>query len=196
MKKYDELDKTIPYFSHKTGEIIRYVDVGTYNSMLYNVNLTRDAWNRTFYDAILLGENLFVLDPHTFACPMCAEFQGYVYALNKPSIKDELILRQYGKPGSYTIDKAIDGGVGHPNCKHTWTPFIDKVQIQEDKYNSEEWIEKYKTKQKIQSLDLKKSRLLADRRIYNNLGQQDLVDKTTSKIKRIREQKKELEESL
>lgn len=196
MKKYDQLDKTIPYFSHSTGEIIRYVDVGTYNSMLYNVNLTRSGWNRTFYDAILLGDNLFLLDAHPFSCPMCAEFQGYLFALNKPSIEDEMLLRRYGKPGSYMIENAIDGGVGHPNCKHQWLPFTDKSQIQAEKYNSSEWEEKYKTKQKIQSLDLKKSRLLADRRIYNNLGQQDLVDKTTSKIKRIREQKKELEKKL
>ena len=52
---------------------------------------------------------------------------------------------------------------------------------------------RYKTKQKIQQIDLTKSRLLADRRIYKDLGQQDLVDKTTAKIKTIREKKKELE---
>jgi hypothetical protein len=65
--------------------------------------------------------------------------------------------------------------------------------VQDEKYDSSEWEEQYKTQQKIQSLDLQKSRLLADRRIYKELGQQDLVDKTTEKIKRIREKKKELE---
>ena len=43
VKEYDKIDKSIPYFSHKTGKIIRYVDIQTYNSMLYNVNLTRSA---------------------------------------------------------------------------------------------------------------------------------------------------------
>ena len=182
MKKYDELDKTIPYFSHSTGQIIRHVDVATYNSMLYNVNLTRSAWNRSNYDAMLLGNDLWYLPAHPFACPMCARYQGRVYS-------------EHG--GVYPKkEDAIKGGVGHPNCKHVWVSYWSPEQVQREKYNSSEWEEKYKTKQKIQSLDLKKSRLLADRRIYNNLGQQDLVDKTTSKIKRIREQKKELEKSL
>lgn len=179
MKTYDRLDKTIPYFSHTTGEIIRYVDVSTYNSMLYNVNLTRSAWNRSIYDAKLLGNHLWYLPAHPFACPMCAMYQGRVYA----------DMRGLGYP---LKQEAIDGGVGHPNCKHVWVSYWSPEQIQEEKYNSSEWEEKYKTKQKIQSLDLEKSRLLADRRIYKDLGKQDLVDKTSAKIKRIREKKKEL----
>ncbi len=180
MKTYDKLDKTIPYFSHTTGKIIRYVDIGTYNSMLYNVNLTRSAWNRAIYDAKLLGNELWYLPAHPFACPMCAEYQGKVYA-------DRQGL------GYPLKEDAIRGGVGHPNCKHVWVSYWSPEQIQEDKFNTAEWEEKYETKQKIQSLDLKKSRLLADRRIYKELGQQDLVDKTTEKIKTIREKKKELE---
>lgn len=180
MKTYDKLDKTIPYFSHTTGKIIRYVDIGTYNSMLYNVNLTRSAWNRSIYDAKLLGNELWYLPAHPFACPMCAEYQGKVYA-------DRQGL------GYPLKEDAIRGGVGHPNCKHVWVSYWSPEQIQEDKFNTAEWEEKYETKQKIQSLDLKKSRLLADRRIYKELGQQDLVDKTTEKIKTIREKKKELE---
>lgn len=180
MKVYDKLDKTIPYFSHTTGDIIRYVDVSTYNSMLYNVNLTRSAWNRAIYDAKLLDNHLWYLPAHPFACPECAMYQGRVYA-------DK---RGLGYP---LKQEAIDGGVGHPNCKHVWVSYWSPEQIQNEKYNSSEWVEKYKNKQKIQSLDLQKSRLLADRRIYKDLGQQDLVDKTSAKIKTIREKKKELE---
>lgn len=180
MKTYDKLDRTIPYFSHTTGKIIRYVDIGTYNSMLYNVNLTRSAWNRAMYDAKLLGNELWYLPAHPFACPMCAQYQGKVYADREG----------LGYP---LKEEAIEGGVGHPNCKHVWVSYWGYDQIQEDKYNSAEWEEKYKTQQKIQSLDLKKSRLLADRRIYKGLGQEDLVDKTTERIKTIREKKKELE---
>ena len=181
MKKYDKIDRQIPYFSHTTGDIIRYVDVSTYNSMLYNVNLTRSAWNRAIYDAKLLGNHLWYLPAHPFACPHCAEYQGEIYA-DKSGL------------GYPLKEEAISGGVGHPNCKHVWVSYWSKEQLQEEKYNSTEWIEKYETKQKIQSLDLKKSRLLTDRRIYKELGQQDLVDKTTEKIKRIREEKKKLED--
>lgn len=183
MDQYDKLDKTIPYFSHSTGNIIRYVDVATYNSMLYNVNLTRSAWNRATYDSKLLGNHLWYLPAHPYACPDCAMYQGRVYA-DKENLGYP--LKQF----------AIDGGVGHPNCKHVWVNYWSPEQIQQDKYNSSEWEEKYKTKQKIQSLDLQKSRLLSDRRIYKNLGQQDLYDKTTAKIKRIREKKKELEAQM
>ena len=63
----------------------------------------------------------------------------------------------------------------------------------EEKYNDEEWEEKYKDRQKIQSLTLQKSRLLTDRRIYKELGREDLVDKTTSKIKHLRKKIKELQ---
>ena len=200
MKTYDKLDKTIPYFSHKTGEIIRYVDIGTYNSMLYNVNLTRSAWNRAIYDANLLGNHLWYLPAHPLACPGCAFYQGYVYTDHEPTPREMSILMQYGKPGYYYKSYAIEDygnmglGVGHPNCKHVWVSYWSDEQIQEEKYNSAEWEEKYKTQQKIQSLDLQKSRLLADRRIYKQLGQQDLYDKTTEKIKRLREKIKELEQ--
>lgn len=200
VKKYDDLDKTIPYFSHTTGEIVRYVDLSTYLSMLYNVNLTRSAWNRAIYDAKLLGNHLWYLPPHPFACPGCMFFQGYVYTDHTPTPREVNILREYGKPGyerkedTYGENPNSDIGIGHPNCKHVWTLYFSQEQIQKEKYDSEEWAEKYKNKQKIQSLDLKKSRLLTDRRIYKELGQQDLVDKTTEKIKRIREQKKKLED--
>lgn len=199
VKEYDRIDRTIPYFSHKTGEIIRYVDLSTYLSMLYNVNLTRSAWNRAIYDAKLLGNHLWYLPAHSLACPGCAFFQGYVYTDHDPTPREQNILRMYGKPGyekkedTYGENENSNIGIGHPNCKHVWVSYWSQEQIQEEKYDSIEWEEKYKTQQKIQSLDLEKSRLLADRRIYKELGQQDLVDKTTEKIKRIREKKKELE---
>ena len=184
MKKYDQLDKTVPYYSHQTGEIQRYVDVSTYNSMLYNVNLTRSAWNRSFYDAMLLDNHLWYLPAHPFACPACAYYQGRVYT-DLP-----------GDTRYPQMSVAIEDGVGHPNCKHVWLSYWGEEQLQADRYNSKEWDEKYDTKQKIQSLDLKKSRLLADRRIYKELGQQDLVDKTTSKIDKIRAEMKTLEAQI
>lgn len=197
MTRYDELDKTIPYFSHTTGEIRCYQTLTTYLNMLYNVNLTRSAWNRTIYDSKLLGNNLFYLVPHTYSCPGCMTYQGYVYVDGVASPRQINILREYGKPGEWQKDDAIgEGKVGHPNCSHTWTLYFSQEQISKERFDSTEWEEKYKTQQKLQSLDLKKSRLLTDRRIYKKLGQQDLVDKTTEKIKRIREKKKELEENM
>ena len=195
VKEYEKLDKTIPYFSHATGDIIRYVDIGTYLNMLYNVNLTRSAWNRTTYDSKLLGNHLWYLPAHPFACPHCMAYQGYVYADREPyTAREANILFQYGKPGEWLKEYAIKGDVGHPNCKHVWSLYWSQEQIQDEKYDSEEWEDKYKNKQKIQSLTLEKSRLLANRRIYKELDQQDLVDRTTERIKTIRSKIKELEE--
>lgn len=183
VKTYDKLDKTIPYFN-KNGSIKCYNTIATYNSMLYNVNLLRSSWNRSIFDAKILDNHLWYLPAHTFACPMCAEYQGYVYT-------DDPNDTRYPQK-----EDAIMGGVGHPNCKHDWTLYWSSEQIQDDKYNSAEWEEKYKTQQKIQQIDLTKSRLLADRRIYKELGQEDLVDITSNKIKALREKKKELEAQL
>ena len=184
MKTYDKVDKQIPYFSHSTGDIVRYVDVSTYNSMLYNVNLTRSAWNRAFYDAMLLDNHLWYLPAHPFACPACAYCQGKVYT-DLP-----------GDSRYPQMEWALEEGVGHPNCKHVWVSYWGQDQLQDETYNSREWDEKYEAKQKIQSLDLQKARLLTDRRIYKELGQQDLVDKTTAKIKNLRSKAKELAEII
>jgi hypothetical protein len=56
----------------------------------------------------------------------------------------------------------------------------------------EAWEEEYEREQKKQALDLEKSRLLSDRRIYQELGDQSKVDELTTKIKAIRDKKKEL----
>lgn len=183
VSKYDKIDKSIPYFSHTTGQIVSYQTIATYNSMLFNWNLTHSAWNRTEYDSKLLGNNLWYLPAHPYACPHCMEYQGKVYTTDP---KDKRYPQK---------EDAIRGGVGHPNCKHVWTLYWSKEQIQEDKYNSAEWEEKYRNEQKLQSLDLEKSRLLSDRRIYKSLGDEAKVDEITSKIKAIREKKKQIDQS-
>ena len=190
--KYDKIDKSIPYFSHATGEIRCYQTIATYNSMLYNWNLTHSAWNRTEYDAKVLGNNLQYLVAHPYSCPHCMEYQGYVYAEDKPTKQEEKVLMKYGKSRKHMKEDAIRGGVGHPNCKHVWTIFWDIDQIQEDNYNSSQWQEEYEKQQKEQALDLEKSRLLSDRRIYQELGNQSKVDEISGKIKAIREKKKNL----
>ena len=190
--KYDNIDKSIPYYNHATGTIRCYQTIATYNSMLFNWNLTHSAWNRTEYDGKLLGNNLYYLVAHPGACPSCMEYQGFVYAEDTPTKEETRVLMKYGKRGEYMKEQAIRGGVGHPNCKHSWTLFWDYDQIQEDKFNSSYWEEEYEIEQKKQSLDLEKSRLLSDRRIYQELGDQSKVDDINNKIKAIRNKKKEL----
>ena len=170
VKKYDSIQAIIPYYN-KDGTIRSYHDIASYNSMLYNTNLNRAGWNRTLFDSNLLGNDLVYLPAHPGACPLCMEWQGKVYSISGKT------------PGYPKQEEAIDGGVGHPNCKHQWLIYWDNSQIQEDTYNSPEWEEYYKNKQKAQSMELERSRLKNDRAILQQVGNYGEVDKVNAKIK-------------
>lgn len=170
VKKYDSIQAMIPYYN-KDGSIRSYHDIASYNSMLYNTNLNRAGWNRTLFDSNLLGNDLVYLPAHPGACPLCMEWQGKVYSISGKT------------PGYPKQEEAIDGGVGHPNCKHQWLIYWDNSQIQEDTYNSPEWEEYYKNKQKAQSMELERSRLKNDRAILQQVGNYGEVDKVNAKIK-------------
>ena len=183
--KYDEIQATIPYHN-KDGSVRSWHNIADYNSMLYNTNLNHAGWNRTMYDANLLDKELLYLPAHTFACPLCMPYQGKVYDKNGKSGYTSDGVRYYPQ------EEAIAGGVGHPNCRHQWTIYWDKDQIQENDYNSDKWQEDYEKKQKIQALQLKRTKLKNDKKIYENLGNGSEVDKTNAKIKKINATIKEL----
>lgn len=169
VEKYDSIQQTIPYFN-KNGFVQSYHNVASYNSMVFNTSLNHAGWNRTAYDSKLLGITLEYLPAHTFACPLCQKWQGKVYSND-------------GKYG--TIDgikyepkeNAINGGVGHPNCKHQWLLYWDKNQIQTDDYSSAKWEEKYKEKQKEKAVKRQIEKLENDKVIYSKLNNQEKVDK-------------------
>lgn len=179
VKKYDDTQSIIPYYN-KDGTIRSYHTVAGYNSMIYNVNMNRSGWNRSMYDAELLGNDLVYLPAHPFACPLCMVWQGQVYSIS-------------GKDKRYEPkEHAIEGGIGHPNCKHQWLLYWGEDQLQKDDYNSVEWLEKYNDKQKIQSLQLERTRLKNDKSIYEKIGNQEAIDKTSQKISKINAKIKEI----
>lgn len=184
VSEYDKTQAIIPYYN-KDGTVRSYHNVASYNSMLYNTNLNRAGWNRTLYDSNLLDNDLLYLPAHPFACPLCMEWQGRIYSASGKS--------GYVDGHKYVPQEmAIAGGVGHPNCKHQWTIYWDKSQIQENNYNSSYWEEQYENKQKIQSLQLERTKLKNDRAIYQSLNNYDEVDKANQKIKKINSAIKEL----
>ena len=137
------------------------------------------------YDTQLLDNDILYLPAHTLSCPLCMPWQGKLYsASGKTGYIDG--MKYIPK------EKAIDEGVGHPNCKHQWLIYWDKDQIQEDSYNSEEWEEKYKNDQKIKALSLKRKNLKNDREIYKKIENQEEVDKVNKKLKRLNKKIKEL----
>lgn len=178
VSKYDEIQAVVPYH-YKSGKIV-YHNIASYNSMLYNVNLNRSGWNRTMYDGDLLGQDLYYLPAHPFACPLCQGWQGKVYSKSGTN------------PMYPSMDEAIRGGIGHPNCKHQWLIYWGAEMLQEDIYNDEANAEGYKNRQKIRSLQLERTKLKKNREIYNSLNDGQEVDKANAKIKKINSKIKEL----
>ncbi len=179
VERYSNVQSLIPYYN-KDGTIRSYHNIADYNSMLYNTNLTRSAWNRTLYDTDMLGNDLLYLPAHTFACPLCISSQGRVYSKS-------------GKNKDYpAMEIALKQGVGHPNCKHVWVAYWDKEMIQTDKFDDEKWAERYKVQQKKQSLSLERKKLKVDRDIYSEINDTKKVDLINKKIKSLNFRIKEL----
>ena len=165
---------TVQY--NKDGTVRSWHNIANYNSMLYNTNLTRSGWNRTIYDSNLLEKELLYLPAHTFACPLCMPYQGKVYSKENKSGYTQDGVKYYPQ------EMAIAGGVGHPNCRHQWTLYWSEDQLQKNDYNSEEWVEKYKAKQKNRAIERKISTITNDRKIYRKIGNYEEVDKANQKI--------------
>ncbi len=184
MSSYDKAQQTIPYFN-KNGTIHSFHTVASYCSMLFNTNLTRSAWNRTLYDSQVLNNDLVYLPAHTFACPKCMQFQGKIYSIS-------------GKSKVYPSQQiAILGGVGHPNCKHSFLLYWEGItDIEADKYNSAEWEEKYKIKQKIKALDREIDKANNNAKIYEEINDTNKLQKEKKKLKAYRAKRRQLKETL
>lgn len=174
---YNKFDATIPYFN-ADGTLKCYNTIATYNSMLYNVNLTKSAWNRTYYDSVLLDNDRWIIYPHMYSCPACAHHQGKIYTTRER-------------------EDAIYDGVGHPNCKCVWYLFWGNEQLEDmETYDTPEWVEAYKTRQKLQSLNLERYRLKKDRQILKELGNEEKADEVLKKIQKLNKTIKGLKEYL
>lgn len=170
--KYDKTEATIPYFN-KDGSLKCYNTIATYNAMLYNVNLTKTAWNTTYIDSQILNNDKWIIYPHMYSCPACSYHQGKVYTEKER-------------------ENAIYDGVGHPNCKCVWYLYWSREQLDFDRYDSQEWTEAYHTRQKLQSLNLKRYRLKNDRAIQKYLGNEEKADELLKKISKLNKEIKEL----
>lgn len=179
--KYDKIEKVIPYYN-KDGSIRAYFDIASYNSMVYNTNLTSSAWNSTIESAEKLNNDLVYVPSHPFACPLCQEWQGKIYSLSG------------NNPIYLNLDDALNGGLKHPNCKHPILNYWGQKETNE--YSNAEWVEKYEARQKKQSLELQRKRLKNDKMIYNKLDNQEEVDKINTKIKVLNESIKKQKEIM
>jgi hypothetical protein len=185
VSKFDKVEKTVLY-RYKNGTKFAYFDIASYDSMVYNTNLTRTGVQETIKSAYELGEDILYVDPHPFSCPLCQEYQGRFYSLTGNT--------KYYK--GYYLDNIEStyywngGGLLHPNCTH-----IPRLAYDEDyesnEYSSIEWEERYDAKQKKQSLELARKRLKNDNKIYKELDNQEAIDKNNIKIRKLNKEIKE-----
>lgn len=166
IKNFKELEQTIPY---KNG---RAVTPSTYLSMLYNVNLTRIAWNQTFKDAEYFDKDIMKLEYHPLSCPRCAPKQEKLYSIS-------------GKSKIYpSIQEAYENGIGHPNCKCQWSIYWSKEQMQPLPYEKTTK-EDYKLDQKRKAIEREIRRQENDRNLYQMIGNYSEVDKCTMRIEKL-----------
>lgn len=173
IKNYRNIEKFIPYY-HKDGTIASMRTLADYNSMLYNVNLTKSGWNQSIKDAQILGQDLLILNGHPHSCPICASHQGRIYS-----------IRGIGYP---SVDSAEEDGVGHPNCKCEWSIYWGSEQLEQN-INTEYDYEKH-SKEVAIDRELRYARL--EKKLYKIIGNQEMADKTWQKIKRLLISRKDL----
>lgn len=175
VSKFDKVEKVVPYYDKK-GRIVAYHDIASYNSMVYNTNLTNSVWNETLDNAIKTNNDLVYVPGHYGSCPYCASYEDRIYSITGANI------------GFPLLQEAIDNGLKHPNCKHPIENYSSEVSTTPSVSTPPEV---YNTLQKIRALELKKSRLRTDKSIYKELGSYEDVDKTNQKIKKVNEKLKE-----
>ena len=186
VSKFDKVEKVIPYYN-KRGRIVAYHDIASYNSMVYNTNLTNSVWNETLENAIDTNNDLVYVPGHAGSCPYCAPYEDRIYTLTGANIMYP------------NIQVALDGGLKHPNCKHPIENYNSEVKTTPSISTPPEY---YNITQKINALNLKKKRLKEDKKIYKDIANEygigyDDIDKVNQKIRKInqnlREQKRMLE---
>lgn len=175
VSKFDKIEKVVPYYNKK-GDIVAYHDIASYNSMVYNTNLTNAVWNETLDNAIKTKNDLVYVPGHWGSCPYCLPYEDRVYSLTGAN------------PIYPNIQIALDGGLKHPNCKHPIENYSSEIATTPSVSTPPEV---YNSLQKINALELKKSRLKNDKAIYKELGGYEDVDKINQKIRKINQNIKE-----
>lgn len=175
VSKFDKVEKVVPYFDKK-GNIVAYHDIASYNSMVYNTNLTNSVWNETLDNAIKTENDLVYVPGHFGSCPYCLPYEDRVYSLTGVN------------PIYPNIQVALDGGLKHPNCKHPIENYSSETKTTPSVSSPPEV---YNSLQKINALELKKRRLRNDKKIYKELGGYEDIDKINQKIRKINQKIKE-----
>lgn len=165
------VEQYIPYFHN--GFVWSMQNLATYNSMLYNVNLTRTAWNQSYKDSILLENDKFIINTHPFACPHCLQHQGKIYT--RQELED-------------IIGIAVEDGakeILHPNCKCTLSIYWDKSQLERQHKTTEE---DYRLDQKAKSLQRQINKRRTEKQAFEDIGNEEMADERRKQLSRMYEE--------
>lgn len=165
------VEQYIPYFHN--GFVWSMQNLATYNSMLYNVNLTRTAWNQSYKDSIMLDNDKFIINTHPFACPHCLEHQGKIYT--RKELED-------------IVGVAVEDGakeILHPNCKCTLSIYWDKTQLERQNKTTEE---DYRLDQKAKSLQRQIEKRRTEKQAFEDIGNDVMADERRKQLSRMYEE--------
>lgn len=165
------VEQYIPYFHN--GFVWSMQNLATYNSMLYNVNLTRTAWNQSYKDSILLENDKFIINTHPFACPHCLQHQGKIYT--RQELED-------------IIGIAVEDGakeILHPNCKCTLSIYWGKSQLERQNKTTEE---DYRLDQKAKSLQRQINKRRTEKQAFEDIGNEEMADERRKQLSRMYEE--------
>lgn len=179
IKNYDKnVEQYIPYFHN--GTVSSMQTLSTYNSMLYNVNLTRTAWNQAYKDSMVLDNDKFIINSHPFSCPHCLEHQ------NRVMTRKEL---------EQLVGTAIEDGsteILHPNCKCTLSLYWDKSQKDQELTTSED----YNLDQKERAIERTLRKKLTERDLYKEVGNNVMAQRKQKEIARLIKEQEQIEKRL
>lgn len=172
IKTYDRnVEQYIPYFHN--GFVWSMQNLATYNSMLYNVNLTRTAWNQSYKDSILLENDKFIINTHPFACPHCLQHQGKIYT--RQELEDIT--------GIAVEDGAKE--ILHPNCKCTLSIYWDKSQLERQNKTTPA---DYELDQKAKSLQRQINKRRTEKQAFEDIGNEEMADERRKQLSRMYEE--------
>jgi hypothetical protein len=179
IKNYDKnIEKFKPYFHN--GMVYSMQNLSTYNSMLYNVNLTRTAWNQAYKDSFVLNNDKFIINSHPFACEHCLQHQNKVYT------RKEL---------ENIIGTSVEEGateILHPNCKCTLSLYWDSSQKEQNLTTPKD----YELDQREKAITRQLSKLKTEKDLYKEVGNNKKAQKKQKQIKRLQQERKDIQQQM
>lgn len=179
IKNYDKnIEQFKPYFHN--GMVYSMQNLATYNSMLYNVNLTRTAWNQAYKDSFVLNNDKFIINSHPFACEHCLQHQNKVYTRKEL----ENII------GTSVEDGATE--ILHPNCKCTLSLYWDSSQKEQNLTTPKD----YELDQREKAITRQLSKLKTEKDLYKEVGSNKKAQKKQEQIKRLQQERKDIQQQM